>query len=171
MNYLEAYLDALLEEERKKDAALAEALRQRSQEILDALQQPYRDALERRAKSEAHRGELTAMLARGDPAEAALPLALRIIGELIGDDAFYEHNMRALSGASPPDETPTGLLREEYRHLLTRIDQMVAYLGNENIPREERERAMPQFMQMDERSRELLRLLGGDPEGGQDPPE
>lgn len=161
MDYLKEYIDALVAEQAQEDQRLAELVQAKMQELLAQVQQPWREAIRLRARSEADRKELSHLLRRGDPPDALLPVALRVIAALTGDEALAADAERYQSGEAyvPDAKADTAILRQEYDHLVQRIEQMTVFLGDVRIPREERERAMPQFMAMDERSRALRKLL------------
>lgn len=161
MDYLKEYIDALVAQQAAEDEKLAELVRARMDELLVQVQQPWRDAIRLRAQSEESRKELRSMLRRGDPAEVVAVQALRLITEMTGDTTLADQAERYLRGetGAPDDEKETEMLRQEYHHLVGRIEQMAIFLGDERIPKEERERAMAQFMVMDERSRVLRKLL------------
>lgn len=161
MDYLKAYIDALVAKQAEEDERLAALVQERMEELLAQVGQPWREAIRLRAKSEESRKKLLAMLQRDDPAEAILPVALRLISEMTGDEALEIQIERYLRGEPfiPDMEQDTEILRREYQHLVERIEQMATYLGDARVPQEERERAMPQFQAMDERSRALRRVL------------
>ena len=95
-DYLQAYLQAALEEERIEDERFREAVERRAWEIARKLERPYQEALRLQALSKPYRAELTARIAAGEGAETLLPLALQTISALCGDEAFAAHNLARL---------------------------------------------------------------------------
>ncbi len=110
-DYLQAYLQAALEEERIEDERFREAVERRAGEIARKLERPYQEALRLQALSKPYRAELTARIAAGEGAETLLPLALQTISALCGDEAFAAHNLARLqkrSAAGTPGAGETG---------------------------------------------------------------
>ena len=120
------------------------------------------------ALSKDYRAELTRRIAAGEGAEALLPLALKTISALCGDEAFAAHNLARLRGAGAseasgdPSGAPNGeeaLRACERRELSQRADALRAFIADESVPGGEREQARRRL----EEVRERLRLIG---EGG-----
>lgn len=170
-DYLQAYLQAALEEERIEDERFREAVERRAREIAQKLERPYLEAMRLQALSKDYRAELTRRIAEGEGAEALLPLALKTISALCGDEAFAAHNLARLRGAGAseasgasgdPSGAPDGeeaLRACERRELSQRADALRAFIADESVPGGEREQARRRL----EEVRERLRLIG---EGG-----
>ncbi len=173
-DYLQAYLQAALEEERIEDERFREAVERRAREIAQKLERPYLEAMRLQALSKDYRAELTRRIAEGEGAEALLPLALKTISALCGDEAFAAHNLARLRGAGAseaseasgasgdPPGAPDGeeaLRACERRELSQRADALRAFIADESVPGGEREQARRRL----EEVRERLRLIG---EGG-----
>lgn len=182
-DYLQAYLQAALEEERIEDERFREAVERRAGEIARKLERPYQEALRLQALSKPYRAELTARIAAGEGAETLLPLALQTISALCGDEAFAAHNLARLqkrsaagtpgageAGGPGPDERdgPGGgqepsaaaaeedpLRAAERRELTGRARSLRAFIADESVPEGEREQAR---MRLEEVQARLLAL-------------
>ena len=153
-DYLEAYLQAALEEERIADEQFREAVERRAREIARRLERPYLEAMRLQALSADYRRELTERIAAGEKAEALLPLALRTISALCGDEAFAAHNLRRMEAKadSPPQGDLFALEREELRR---RQEALTSFIQDESVSEGEREQARLRLREVAQRLAEL----------------
>lgn len=154
-DYLEAYLQAALEQERIADEQFRDAVERRAREIAGQLERPYLEAMRLRELSRAYRKELTERIAAGERADQLLPLALQTISALCGDEAFARHNLSRMAAGA--DEAPQAddLAAIERAELSRRLEALTAFLQDGSVPEGERAQASLRLLEVEQRLAEL----------------